>query len=197
MSGPLDSLSLPTIHFPWLAIASHVAAAHDNIIHAFLPLMPSDCRRTTVTVKRSGWLCFCHAVPTPLIRSDGATVSSFPSVSLAAFVPTSPPSPPACTSLTTLPYPLSAFHAPFSLESRLCSDSQPFWPLASLEMLYCVSSSVLVGVFFLTAACAEGVTFLALGNGAPDIFSAIAAFSHPHTAGLAVGALFGECAKMS
>ncbi|XP_068460885.1 mitochondrial sodium/calcium exchanger protein isoform X2 [Clinocottus analis] len=36
-----------------------------------------------------------------------------------------------------------------------------------------------------------GVTFLALGNGAPDVFSAIAAFSNPHTAGLAVGALFG------
>ncbi|XP_074526097.1 mitochondrial sodium/calcium exchanger protein isoform X1 [Halichoeres trimaculatus] len=36
-----------------------------------------------------------------------------------------------------------------------------------------------------------GVTFLALGNGAPDIFSAMAAFSNPHTAGLAVGALFG------
>uniref|UniRef100_A0A3B5MG68 Sodium/calcium exchanger membrane region domain-containing protein n=1 Tax=Xiphophorus couchianus TaxID=32473 RepID=A0A3B5MG68_9TELE len=36
-----------------------------------------------------------------------------------------------------------------------------------------------------------GVTFLALGNGAPDIFSAMAAISHPHTAGLAVGALFG------
>lgn len=36
-----------------------------------------------------------------------------------------------------------------------------------------------------------GVTFLALGNGAPDVFSAMAAFSHPQTAGLAVGALFG------
>lgn len=36
-----------------------------------------------------------------------------------------------------------------------------------------------------------GVTFLALGNGAPDVFSATVAFSRPHTAGLAVGALFG------
>ncbi|XP_066872098.1 mitochondrial sodium/calcium exchanger protein isoform X2 [Kogia breviceps] len=36
-----------------------------------------------------------------------------------------------------------------------------------------------------------GVTFLAFGNGAPDIFSALVAFSGPHTAGLAFGALFG------
>ncbi|KAB5526073.1 hypothetical protein PHYPO_G00147490 [Pangasianodon hypophthalmus] len=36
-----------------------------------------------------------------------------------------------------------------------------------------------------------GVTFLALGNGAPDVFSAMAAFSRPQTAGLAIGALFG------
>nr|KAF6266974.1 solute carrier family 8 member B1 [Pipistrellus kuhlii] len=37
----------------------------------------------------------------------------------------------------------------------------------------------------------HGVTFLAFGNGAPDIFSALVAFSDPHTAGLAFGALFG------
>ncbi|XP_059975641.1 mitochondrial sodium/calcium exchanger protein isoform X1 [Mesoplodon densirostris] len=36
-----------------------------------------------------------------------------------------------------------------------------------------------------------GVTFLAFGNGAPDIFSALVAFSGPRTAGLAFGALFG------
>ncbi|XP_057600466.1 mitochondrial sodium/calcium exchanger protein isoform X3 [Hippopotamus amphibius kiboko] len=36
-----------------------------------------------------------------------------------------------------------------------------------------------------------GVTFLAFGNGAPDIFSAVVAFSDPRTAGLAFGALFG------
>ncbi|KAF6278519.1 solute carrier family 8 member B1 [Rhinolophus ferrumequinum] len=36
-----------------------------------------------------------------------------------------------------------------------------------------------------------GVTFLAFGNGAPDIFSALVAFSDPHTASLALGALFG------
>lgn len=36
-----------------------------------------------------------------------------------------------------------------------------------------------------------GVTFLALGNGAPDLFSAMAAFSDARTASLAIGALFG------
>uniref|UniRef100_A0A4X1TE86 Solute carrier family 8 member B1 n=2 Tax=Sus scrofa TaxID=9823 RepID=A0A4X1TE86_PIG len=36
-----------------------------------------------------------------------------------------------------------------------------------------------------------GVTFLAFGNGAPDIFSALVAFSDPRTASLALGALFG------
>ncbi|XP_072839620.2 mitochondrial sodium/calcium exchanger protein isoform X1 [Pogona vitticeps] len=36
-----------------------------------------------------------------------------------------------------------------------------------------------------------GVTFLAFGNGAPDVFSAVVAFSDPRTAGLAIGALFG------
>ena len=39
----------------------------------------------------------------------------------------------------------------------------------------------------------QGVTFLAFGNGAPDIFSAIAAINSAKNgnAGLAVGALFG------
>ncbi|KAM4827355.1 mitochondrial sodium/calcium exchanger protein isoform 1-T2 [Thomomys bottae] len=36
-----------------------------------------------------------------------------------------------------------------------------------------------------------GVTFLAFGNGAPDIFSALVAFADPRTASLAIGALFG------
>ncbi|XP_010732010.3 mitochondrial sodium/calcium exchanger protein isoform X2 [Larimichthys crocea] len=55
---------------------------------------------------------------------------------------------------------------------------------------FCPNLSAISTCLHLTHNVA-GVTFLALGNGAPDIFSAIAAFSHPHTAGLAVGALFG------
>ncbi|MBZ3871528.1 Sodium/potassium/calcium exchanger 6, mitochondrial [Sciurus carolinensis] len=42
-----------------------------------------------------------------------------------------------------------------------------------------------------TLTLSYGVTFLAFGNGAPDIFSALVAFSDPRTAGLAIGALFG------
>ncbi|NXB73007.1 NCLX protein, partial [Donacobius atricapilla] len=47
-----------------------------------------------------------------------------------------------------------------------------------------------VAVFSLTSPL-HGVTFLAFGNGAPDVFSAVVAFSDPRTAGLAVGAIFG------
>jgi sodium/potassium/calcium exchanger 6 len=40
----------------------------------------------------------------------------------------------------------------------------------------------------------KGVTFLAFGNGAPDVFSAIAAVQNIKggDAGMAIGALFGE-----
>uniref|UniRef100_A0A672UWX8 Solute carrier family 8 member B1 n=1 Tax=Strigops habroptila TaxID=2489341 RepID=A0A672UWX8_STRHB len=47
-----------------------------------------------------------------------------------------------------------------------------------------------VAVFSLTSPL-HGVTFLAFGNGAPDVFSAVVAFSNPRTAGLAIGAVFG------
>ncbi|KAM9360288.1 mitochondrial sodium/calcium exchanger protein [Symphorus nematophorus] len=60
----------------------------------------------------------------------------------------------------------------------------------SASKFFCPNLSAISTSLHLTHNVA-GVTFLALGNGAPDIFSAIAAFSHPHTAGLAVGALFG------
>ncbi|NWX93602.1 NCLX protein, partial [Nothoprocta pentlandii] len=46
------------------------------------------------------------------------------------------------------------------------------------------------GAFSLTSPL-HGVTFLAFGNGAPDVFSAVVAFSDPRTAGLAIGAVFG------
>ncbi|XP_058491761.1 mitochondrial sodium/calcium exchanger protein [Solea solea] len=60
----------------------------------------------------------------------------------------------------------------------------------SASKFFCPNLSAISTSLHLTHNVA-GVTFLALGNGAPDIFSAIAAFTHPHTAGLAVGALFG------
>ncbi|KAI7814939.1 putative sodium/potassium/calcium exchanger 6, partial [Triplophysa rosa] len=55
---------------------------------------------------------------------------------------------------------------------------------------FCPNLSAISSTLRLTHNVA-GVTFLAFGNGAPDVFSAMAAFSHPQTAGLAVGALFG------
>ena len=48
-------------------------------------------------------------------------------------------------------------------------------------------------VFIIFVVFVQGVTFLAFGNGAPDIFSAIAAVgsSKGGDVGLAFGALFG------
>ncbi|KAM9744107.1 mitochondrial sodium/calcium exchanger protein [Menidia menidia] len=60
----------------------------------------------------------------------------------------------------------------------------------SASKFFCPNLSAISSTLHLTHNVA-GVTFLALGNGAPDIFSAMAAFSRPHTAGMAVGALFG------
>ncbi|XP_036382810.1 mitochondrial sodium/calcium exchanger protein isoform X1 [Megalops cyprinoides] len=55
---------------------------------------------------------------------------------------------------------------------------------------FCPNLSAISSILRLTHNVA-GVTFLAFGNGAPDVFSAMVAFSRPHTAGLAIGALFG------
>uniref|UniRef100_A0A3B3BAD5 Solute carrier family 8 member B1 n=1 Tax=Oryzias melastigma TaxID=30732 RepID=A0A3B3BAD5_ORYME len=70
-------------------------------------------------------------------------------------------------------------------------DLTPFTITLCVRRAFLSHLGFFMSLFSLTASCTEGVTFLALGNGAPDIFSAMAAFSHPHTAGLAVGALFG------
>ncbi|XP_064128314.1 mitochondrial sodium/calcium exchanger protein isoform X1 [Loxodonta africana] len=58
------------------------------------------------------------------------------------------------------------------------------------EKFFCPNLSAISTTLKLSHNVA-GVTFLAFGNGAPDIFSALVAFSDPRTAGLAFGALFG------
>lgn len=58
------------------------------------------------------------------------------------------------------------------------------------EKFFCPNLSAISTMLKLSHNVA-GVTFLAFGNGAPDIFSALVAFSDPRTAGLAFGALFG------
>ncbi|XP_074153226.1 mitochondrial sodium/calcium exchanger protein isoform X1 [Sminthopsis crassicaudata] len=58
------------------------------------------------------------------------------------------------------------------------------------EKFFCPNLSAISTTLKLSHNVA-GVTFLAFGNGAPDIFSAMVAFSNPRTAGLAIGALFG------
>lgn len=58
------------------------------------------------------------------------------------------------------------------------------------EKFFCPNLSAIARTLRLSHNVA-GVTFLAFGNGAPDVFSAVAAFSDSRTAGLAIGALFG------
>ncbi|XP_013359048.1 PREDICTED: sodium/potassium/calcium exchanger 6, mitochondrial isoform X2 [Chinchilla lanigera] len=93
------------------------------------------------------------------------------------------------------------------LEGILCHFSPSLLPLVvTLYVLWLLYLFLVLGVtaakFFcpnLSAIAATlklshnvaGVTFLAFGNGAPDIFSALVAFSDPRTASLAIGALFG------
>ncbi|CAK7314025.1 Mitochondrial sodium/calcium exchanger protein [Vulpes lagopus] len=61
-----------------------------------------------------------------------------------------------------------------------------------LEGIFCIFPPHLLPLAItLYFFCPNFVTFLAFGNGAPDIFSALVAFSDPRTAGLAFGALFG------
>ncbi|XP_060105829.1 mitochondrial sodium/calcium exchanger protein [Heteronotia binoei] len=58
------------------------------------------------------------------------------------------------------------------------------------EKFFCPNLSA-ISIKLKLAHNVAGVTFLAFGNGAPDVFSAVVAFSDPRTAGLAIGALFG------
>ncbi|XP_056677679.1 mitochondrial sodium/calcium exchanger protein isoform X1 [Monodelphis domestica] len=72
-----------------------------------------------------------------------------------------------------------------------------FWVLylflilaVTAEKFFCPNLSAISTTLKLSHNVA-GVTFLAFGNGAPDVFSAIIAFSNSRTASLAIGALFG------
>ncbi|XP_027718454.1 mitochondrial sodium/calcium exchanger protein isoform X2 [Vombatus ursinus] len=58
------------------------------------------------------------------------------------------------------------------------------------EKFFCPNLSV-ISITLKLSHNVAGVTFLAFGNGAPDVFSALVAFSNSRTAGLAIGALFG------
>ncbi|KAM8917910.1 mitochondrial sodium/calcium exchanger protein [Lycaon pictus] len=76
------------------------------------------------------------------------------------------------------------------LEGIFCSFPPHLLPLAiTLYAFWLLYLFLILGVT--AAKFPHGVTFLAFGNGAPDIFSALVAFSDPRTAGLAFGALFG------
>ncbi|XP_007936470.2 mitochondrial sodium/calcium exchanger protein [Orycteropus afer afer] len=93
------------------------------------------------------------------------------------------------------------------LEGIFCVFSPSLLPLAiTLYVLWLLYLFLILGVTAAKFFCPNlsaisttlklshnvaGVTFLAFGNGAPDIFSALVAFSDPRTAGLAFGALFG------
>ncbi|NXD11177.1 NCLX protein, partial [Nothocercus nigrocapillus] len=62
------------------------------------------------------------------------------------------------------------------------------------EKFFCPNLSAIstnLKLAFSLTSVLHGVTFLAFGNGAPDVFSAVVAFSDPRTAGLAIGAVFG------
>ncbi|KAG9487094.1 hypothetical protein GDO78_007133, partial [Eleutherodactylus coqui] len=81
------------------------------------------------------------------------------------------------------------------LHGAFCSFPPQLFPLAI--MLFCPNLSAISRTLrlshnnFSLTVHLHGVTFLAFGNGAPDVFSAVAAFSDSRTAGLAIGALFG------
>ncbi|XP_045152635.1 mitochondrial sodium/calcium exchanger protein [Echinops telfairi] len=93
------------------------------------------------------------------------------------------------------------------LEGIFCCFSYPLLPLViTLYVLWLLYLFLILGVTAAKFFCPNlsaisttlglshnvaGVTFLAFGNGAPDIFSALVAFSDSRTAGLAFGALFG------